>query len=221
MEVAKIKAAVRPESGKRAIARLRAQGRVPGVMYGLGSQNECFTIDVLELQAHLRQHHRVYKVSLGAAEQAAYLQEVQLDCLTDEPLHVDFKRIDLDKPIDLVVEVVLLGYPVGLSKGGVLIRDRMEIEVSALPTAIPNNLPVKVDHLDIGNRLLAKELELPQGVSLRLSPETTICHVIEAKVVVETPAPAAEAAAPAAAEPAKGEKAEKADDKDKKDDKKK
>jgi len=221
MEVAKISAKVRQETGKRAIARLRADGRVPGVIYGLGSPNQSFTLDILDLQAHLRQHHRVYEVRLDGTGQPAYLQEVQLDCLTDEPMHVDFKRIDLSKPMDLVVEVVLLGHPVGLSKGGVLIRDRMEIEVSALPTAIPENLPAKIDHLEIGGRLLAKEIELPPGVSLRLSPEATVCHVVEAKVEVEAPAPAAEAAV-APAEPAKVEKAEdKKEDKDKKDEKKK
>ncbi|MEZ5964485.1 MAG: 50S ribosomal protein L25 [Planctomycetota bacterium] len=198
MEVAKINATVRQETGKRAVARLRTEGRVPGVMYGQGSQNARFTLDVLELQAHLRQHHRVFKVKLDGAEQAAYLQDVQYDCLTDEPLHVDFKRIDLNKPIDLVVEIVLLGHPVGLGKGGVLIRDRMEIEVSALPNAIPENLPIKIDHLDIGGRVLAKDLQLPAGVTLRLAPESTICHVTEARVEAASATPG-EAAEPAKA----------------------
>lgn len=210
MEVAKIKAKSRQEKGKKAIARLRAEGRVPGVMYGLGSANESFTVDLLELQAHLRHHHRVYQVGLGAQDQAAYLQDVQIDCLTDEPLHVDFKRIDLDKPIDLVVEVAFLGHPVGLGKGGVLLRDRMEVEISAKPTAIPDNLPVKIEHLDIGNRLVAREIPLPEGVTLKTPPETTICHVVEAKV--EVAAPAAEA--PAAAAPAEAGK-EKEDEKKK------
>lgn len=222
MEVAKIKATVRNEQGKRAVAHLRAEGRVPGVMYGLGSENETFSLDVLELQAHLRHHHRVYQVKLGASEQAAYLQDVQFDCLTDEPLHVDFKRIDLDKPIELVVEVKLVGHPIGLSKGGVLIRDNMEIEITAKPTAIPDNLPVKISHLEIGDKLLVNELELPPGVSLRMPLDTLVCHVVEAKV--EAPAePTADAAAEgegATAEDAK-ESEEKSEKKDKDDDKKK
>src|SRR5690606_20038941 len=184
MEVATIKAAVREQTGKRLNARLRAEGRVPGVMYGLGSPNQNFTVDILELQSHLRRHHRIYQVELDGKRHAAYLQDVQFDCLTDEPLHVDFKRIDLDKPIDLVVEVQLIGHPVGLGKGGVLMRDHLEIEVSALPTSIPENLPVKIDHLDVGEKLFAKDLPLPPGVSLRVSPDLVICHVVEARVEV-------------------------------------
>ena len=231
MEVAKISATARQQTGKRVNARLRAEGRVPGVMYGLSNPNQSFSLDVLELQNHLRQHHRIYKVSLGREEHAAYLQDVQLDCITDEPMHVDFMRIDLNKPMDLRVEVSLVGHPIGLSKGGVLIRDNMEIEISALPTAIPENLPVKIDRLEIGDKLYAKELALPEGVSLRVSPDLLICHVVEARIEV-APEPAAAAApaegaaaAPEAAaktdKPAaeKGDKAEKTDkaaDKDKK-----
>ncbi len=230
MEVAKITATVRQQTGKRVNARLRTEGRVPGIMYGLGVANEGFTLDVLDLQSHLRRHHRVYKVKLGNEEQAVYLQDVHYDCLTDEPLHIDFKRIDLTKPMDLVVEVDFKGHPVGISKGGVLIRDHSQIQISALPTAIPENLPVNVEHMNIGDRVLAKELILPAGVTLRVSPEMVVCHVVEAKIEVvaepaEGAAPAAGAAAVAAA-PAEGEKAteKKADDKkadDKKDDKKK
>lgn len=230
MEVAKITATVRQKIGKHANVRLRAEGRVPGIMYGLGAGNESFTLDVLDLQSHLRRHHRVFQVKLGKEEQAVYLQDVHFDCLTDEPLHVDFKRIDLTKPMDLVVQVAFLGHPVGIGKGGVLIRDHSQIQISALPTAIPENLPIKVDHLDIGGKVLAKEFKLPPGVTLRVSPETVIAHVVEAKVeVVEAPAaaavPAEGAAAAPVGEPVKAEKPEdkKAEDKKeaKKDDKKK
>jgi large subunit ribosomal protein L25 len=230
MEVAQITATVRQETGSKANARLRREGRVPGVMYGLSGSNERFTLDILDLQSHLRHHHRVYKVKLGKDEQAAYLQDVQYDCLTDEPLHVDFKRIDLTKPMDLVVEVQFVGHPVGIGKGGVLIRDHSEIQISALPTAIPENVPVKVDHLDIGGKIFAKELKLPAGVTLRVSPEMVICHVVEAKVeevaapAAATPAEGAATAAPGApaagAAPAAPAKAEEKKE-DKKDDKKK
>ena len=231
MEVAKITATVREKTGKKTTRAMRYAGRVPGVMYGLGSANASFSLDVLDLQSHLRHHHRVYQVKLGKDEHAAYLQDVHYDCLTDEPLHVDFKRIDLTKPMDLVVEVNFVGHPIGIGKGGVLIRDHSQIQISALPTAIPENLPVKVDHLEIGGKVLAKELKLPAGVTLRVSPEMVICHVVEAKVeVVEAPAAGAVPAEGAAAAPAAGAAAapaakadEKKDDQkeDKKDDKKK
>jgi large subunit ribosomal protein L25 len=104
-----------------------------------------------------------------------------------------------------------------LSKGGVLIRDHMEIEISAKPTAIPENLPVKIAHLDIGDRLLLNEIALPDGVTLSMDPDTVVCHVVEAKAAE---VPEATAATPAEGEAVPAAKAEESD-KGKDDDKKK
>jgi len=123
--------------------------------------------------------------------------------LTDHPRHVDFKRVDLNKPIAVEIEATFIGYPVGGGKGGTLIKDHARFMVNCLPTAIPEVFEVDVTKLDLDQSILAKDLVLPEGVTLAVSGETVICHVAKLAGPAEpAPAPAAEAAPAAGAAPA-------------------
>lgn len=207
MQVATMKAERRTAQGRNQVAHLRKEGWVPAVVYGGSEPPMSISISEWEMEQHVKSHHRVFRIEVDGQRQDAYLQEVQWNALTDRASHVDFKRIDLSKPIELEVEVTLLGHPVGLSKGGVLLKDHNTLLISCLPTAIPETIEVTIAHLDVDMALTAKELELPAGVTLAVSPDLVLCHV--AKLVVQA-APAAEAAPeagatpPPAAPPAKG-----------------
>ena len=212
MEVATIKASKRSEKGSNRVAAIRQEGRVPAVMYGGGGAVENLTLGERDLERHLRQHHRVYKVDVDGKTEPAYLQDVQWDCLTDRPLHVDLKRIDLNKPIQLNVEIVFLGHAAGLSQGGKFVRDTSEVGVSCLPAAIPEHIEVPIAHLEIGMKVVASDLKLPAGVTLDVPPDTGICHVTF-ETVTEEPEEAIEgeaaegeaAAAPEGGAPADGD----------------
>jgi large subunit ribosomal protein L25 len=213
MQVARLKAEVRSALGRAEVKTLRAQGWLPAVVYGEGKDPQSISISEWELEQHIKHHHRVYSLEIDGSKQDAYLQDVQHDSLSDRLRHVDFKRIDLTKPIEIEVEVTFVGHPVGLGKGGVLIKDHPLIKVRCLPTAIPEELEATIGHLEIDQSLQAKEVPLPQGVQLAVPPEFVVCHVAKLVVqVVAAPAapvaegaPAAEGAAPAAG--AAGEKA--------------
>jgi large subunit ribosomal protein L25 len=174
---------------------LRKRGWLPAVVYGDGKQPESISISEWELEQHIKQHHKVYRLEIAGGRQDVYLQDIQFDFLTDRPRHADFKRIDLTKPIELEVEVSFLGHPVGLGKGGTLIKDHPSLRVRCLPTAIPESLTANIAHLEIDMALRAGEVTLPAGVELAVPPETAVCHV--AKLVAQvlpTEAPPAAAA---------------------------
>ncbi len=80
-------------------------------------------------------------------------------------------------PVD--VELTFLGVPAGQSKGGVMVKDNQRISVLALPSAIPHEIEVKVAALDLGQEILAKDIQMPEGVTLAVDPETPICHMPE------------------------------------------
>ena len=188
MEVANIRAERRSSVGKHKVAKLRAEGFVPAVIYGEGQQPTSLTLVRNDLEAHLRHHHRVFDVEVEGERQPAYLQDVQWDCLTDAPLHVDFKRIRLDQEIEVEVELAFIGHPVGAGKGGSLVRDHQSITVRCLPTNVPESVEVNVLPLDIGQEILARDLPLAEGVTLVLDPETVVCHVVQATVAAAAPA---------------------------------
>ncbi len=200
MKVVTMKAERRTALGRNQVTQLRKQGWLPAVVYGDGKEPLPVSISEWELEQHVKAHHKVFQLEIAGAPQAAFLQEVSWHATTDRPVHADFKRIDLTKEIDAEVEVTLLGYPVGLGKGGALNKDHLVITVRCLPTAIPEEIEHDISALDIDQYLTAGQVVLPAGVTLVTPPNTPVCHVAKAVIVDLAPAaPAADAAAAPAA----------------------
>ncbi|MEY4672332.1 MAG: hypothetical protein RL148_116 [Planctomycetota bacterium] len=210
MKVAKLKGERRTALGRNQLNHLRAQGWLPAVVYGESKEPMSIAISEWELEQHIKHHHKVFQLEIDGTSQAAFLQDIAWDVLTDHPLHVDFKRVDLNKPIQVEIEATFTGHPVGAGKGGTLIKDHAKFMVNCLPTAIPEIFEVDVSKLDLDQNILAKDLVLPAGLTLAVSGDLVICHVAKLAGPAEpAAAPAAEAApaaAPAAggAAPAKG-----------------
>lgn len=203
MEVTTLNAEDRKALGTKQVARLREAGRVPCVLYGDGGETVSLSLSETDVERELRKHHRVFRLVKGGKTQGVLIQDVQFDVITDRPLHIDFLRIDLDKPVQVEVEIVFVGHPVGLSKGGSLVRDRATILVESLPAAVPEDIKVGVKHMDIGDRILASEMQLPEGVTLGEGlGDEQICHLPMAETEA---APAAEEGEEGGEAPAEGE----------------
>ncbi|MBX3462125.1 MAG: 50S ribosomal protein L25 [Planctomycetes bacterium] len=195
-----MKAERRTALGRNQVAQLRAQGWLPAVVYGEGQEPVSIAISEWELEQHVKAHHKLFQLEIGGAAQSALLHEIAWQATTDRPLHADFKRVDLTKPIETQVEVALVGHPVGLGKGGTLVKDHLVLTVRCLPTAIPEGLEHDVGALDLDQSVQAGQIALPPGVTLVTPAHTSVCHV--ALIVVAQEAPAAAPAADAAAAPA-------------------
>jgi large subunit ribosomal protein L25 len=192
-----MKAERRQALGRNQVAQLRQKGWLPAVVYGDGKEPVSIAVSEWELEQHVKAHHKVFELEIGGAKESALLHEISWKAINDRPVHADFKRIDLNKPIETEVEVELIGHPAGLSKGGTLMKDHLVIRVRCLPTAIPELIEHDVSKLEIDDFLHAREIQLPEGVTLLTAPEASICHV--AKLVVQA-VPEAPAAAEAPAE---------------------
>jgi large subunit ribosomal protein L25 len=196
MEVTRLKAERRTALGRNHLRHLRREGWLPAVLYGgEDPQPVALSVSEWEMEQHVHHHHRVYQIEVEGGRQDAYLQDVQYDPLTDRMLHVDFKRIDLTVPIETEVEIEFVGHPVGAGKGGALIKDYTALPVKCLPTRIPERIQVIVAPLDMDQSLLAREVEMPPGVTLLLEPDEVVCHVAE-MVVHAPPATVAESVEP-------------------------
>lgn len=183
MEVAQMKAERRSALGRNQIKKLRAEGWMPAVVYGQGGESVSIQISEWELEQHLKARHKVFNLDVAGTNVESFLQAVSYKTTNDRPLHADFLRISFDKPIETVLEISLLGHPAGLSRGGVLVKDKLKIKVTAMPTKLPEVLEVKISGLNAGDYLRAKDLELTEGVELAVDGELAICHVTAAPVV--------------------------------------
>jgi len=178
MEVARMKAERRTALGRNQIQKLRQEGWMPAVVYGgEGKEPVSIQISEWELEQHIKHHHRIYELDIAGQTESAFLQDVSWKAINDRPLHADFLRIDLSKPVETDIEVSLLGHPAGVTKGGVLIKDHLMVRIKALPTKLPEGHELDVSGLNVGDAVHAKDLQLPEGVELVSDGDMPICHV--------------------------------------------
>jgi large subunit ribosomal protein L25 len=168
---------VRPPQGKRAARRLRAQGTIPGILYGHGEANVSLAVPTNEITSAIRHGARVVELK-GVVNEKAFIRDLQWDVYGVDILHVDFARVSEHERIELRVTVEVRGQAPGLKEGGVvelLVHD-LEIECEAL--RIPEKLEVNVNELQLDGSIAAGEIKLPPGVTLVTDPETLIVHCV-------------------------------------------
>src|SRR5436190_7552646 len=162
-------------SNSRSTRRLRREGRVPGVLYGLGQDPLCFSVDARELRHALHAAGAVLELSGdGESATAAVLKDSQRHPVRGEVLHIDLLRVDLNKPIQSPVPVHLVGGEdaPGVKEGGVLEHVTREVTVEALPSDIPEALDVDVSEMNINDTVTLEALTAPAGVTNIDDPET-------------------------------------------------
>jgi len=159
----------RAADGSRAARRLRRSGRVPGVLYGGGGESVGFDADARELRLALASSGAVVDLSIdGKKATPVVLKEAQRDPVRGETVHVDLLRVRLDQAINAVVPLELTGVDdaPGVKQGGVLEQIVRELNVEALPTAIPESIVHDVGELQIGEQIALAEVTIPEGVTL-------------------------------------------------------
>src|SRR5271166_3853791 len=167
----------RVADGSRAARRLRRSGRVPGVLYGGGGESVGFDADARELRLALASSGAVLDLSIdGKKATPVVLKEAQRDPVRGETVHVDLLRVRLDEAIHAVVPLELAGVDEapGVKQGGVLEQIVRELNVEALPTAIPESIVHEVGELQIGETIALAAVVMPEGVTLLDDVEDTV-----------------------------------------------
>jgi large subunit ribosomal protein L25 len=215
----KLEVSAREASGSRPSRRLRREGRVPGVLYGGDGGPVSFDVGARELRLALAGGSAVLDVSIdGAKSTPVVLKEVQRHPVRGETIHVDFLRVRLDRPIHAVVPLELQGAEdsPGVKEGGILEQITRELNIEALPTAIPPAIVHEVSEMQIGDTLMLASVSTPEGVTLLDDREETVLATLtpprlqaeaEAELEAETELVGEEAAA-ADAEAAAAEEGE-------------
>ncbi|MCS7234761.1 MAG: 50S ribosomal protein L25 [Armatimonadota bacterium] len=188
--------------GKSAVRKLRRVGRVPGVLYGRGIEPVPIAVDVRSLEAVLQRAAEanvlldvVIRDDGQVRTELAMLQDVQREVLNRRVLHVDLHRVSLTEKVYARLPVRLRGEARGVREGGILELLRHEVEVSGLPTDLPDHLEVDVSHLAVGQSLHVRDLRVPPGVTVLTPPDETLVTVLAPGVAAEEAGPAEEAPA--------------------------
>lgn len=175
----------RAERGRSDVRKLRADGLLPGVIYGAGIEAAALSVPRSELLRVLHQHgaHPLVTVKVnGGREYLALIKDLQVDPVRQEALHVDFHRVQEDKPVQTEVEVSIVGTPVGVKAGGILDVIVRTVAIEALPRDLPESIEFDASEMDMGSTARVGELTAPRGVTILSDPEQTLATVVAPKV---------------------------------------
>lgn len=203
-----ISAEARDRAGKGAARATRRSGRVPGVIYGKNFSPVMISLEPVELTKHLRRsgffsHVVEVKLSEGPAHRVLP-RDVQYDPISDRPIHVDFYKFNADTKLTVEVQVNFINAEKspGIKAGGVLNVVRHGVELVCSPDAIPEELIVNLEGLNIGDAIHISHVQLPPDVRPTITGRDFTIATIAAPSVQseeEDKADAAGAAAAAAA----------------------
>jgi large subunit ribosomal protein L25 len=178
----KLEVKERESRGSADARRLRANGVVPGVLYGGGKRPHPFTVEERELRKVLTGEHGLHAILdiLFEGQKTphhAVLKEYQLDPVRTRLLHIDLHEVRLDQPIQAQVAVALVGESEGVKEGGVLTLVLRDINVQALPMEVPDGLELDISGMAIGDSLRVSDLRIPEGVTVLDDPEAVVTTV--------------------------------------------
>ena len=179
----------RPKSGKGSARSTRREGRIPAITYGPETTPISMSVDDCEFRAALRVggvSSSIFTLKLDGKETKAILREMQRDAITSDVIHLDFLAISMDKPFHISVPVNFEGIPEGVKvDGGIMQVTMRELEISCLPTKLPETITVDVSELKIGESIHVRDVIFEDGEILAEGKRTMV--VISAPtVVVET-----------------------------------
>ncbi len=164
------------------IAALRKAGSIPAVFYGAGQKTTSITIPNVEFKKVWREagESSAVKVGMETGDIDVLIHEVQVDPVTDEPIHVDFLAIDMKKKIKVKVPLVFEGISAAVKSGiGNLVKVLHEIEIEALPGDLPKSLFVDISKLEtLDNNIAVSDIRLPAGVVAITSGSEIVASVV-------------------------------------------
>ena len=178
----------RTELGSRPSGRLRRQGKVPAVVYGLGTDTVSITVPSRELQHILAGEagaNTLINLELDGESVLTLARQIHRHPTKGELVHVDFVRIRRDVAVSAEIPVHLLGEAEGVRDGGLLEQLMFHLTVEAMPGNIPVALELDVSALNIGDQLRLADLPLPEGVTTEVDAETVVVQVAAPRVAVE------------------------------------
>lgn len=212
---------------KNAARRVRVAGKIPAVLYGSGHDPVAIEVEPKQISRILFSetgHNTIFDVEVAGLPGAkAMIVDWQREPINDRLIHIDLKRIALDKALHVKVRVKLLGIPVGVkTSGGILDQVLREVEIECLPADIPANIAVDISNLALYGTLRVSDLPHSDAIKYLNSEDATVAHVVsireeaptaaEAEVAAAAAAAAATAAEPEVAKKGKPEEAAKAAD---------
>jgi len=191
---------------KNEARRVRKDGKIPAVVYGAGKDSVPVSVDPRVVTRILNSetgHNTIFDLVNGSERTKAMIVDWQYEPIKGRLLHIDVKRIAMDKVLKVSVPIFLVGEAAGVKQeGGIMEQMLREVQIECLPADIPSHIDADVAHLTFGKVLRVSDLPHLAKLKFLTDPNQPVAHVTSVKEeVVATPEAAAAEAAAAPAEP--------------------
>ena len=202
----KLAATRRTATGRSAVRKLKGQGLVPAIIYGGKDKAEPLQVtkrDITAMLSHASGENILVELEVDGGtgnkvNRLALLQEVQHSPVGGDVLHVDFHAVTMDEMIEADIPLEPIGTAEGVKTfGGLLEQNLRFLAIECLPRDLPDLVTVEISHLNIGDAIHVREIQLPAGVTTKVPPDLTVFSVLAPTVEAE---PAAVAEVPTAPE---------------------
>jgi large subunit ribosomal protein L25 len=200
VDIIQLKARPRNGAGKSYTRKIRTQGWIPAVYYGIGREPTAIEVDKKEFSAAFRGRKLTHLFDLGLSGKEktsmAVVREVQRHVINNDLfLNIDFQHVAMDKKVTIDCPLDLTGIPIGVKDaGGVLGRPVKTLTIECMPTEIPEKISIDVSHLEIGDSIHVRDVKVP-NVVIKASPDEVLAVVTQPTREEEAAKPAEEAVA--------------------------
>jgi large subunit ribosomal protein L25 len=201
-----LEAQPRQSGNKNDSRRVRQGGKIPAVVYGAGKDALSVTVDprhVLRILHSVTGHNTIFDLAFNGERTKAMIVDWQYEPLKGHLLHIDLKRIAMDKVLKVNVPILLRGEAEGVkTQGGIMEQILREVEIECLPADIPSHIDADVTHLTFGMVLRVSDLPHSDKLKFLTDANQPVAHVTSVKEeVAPTPEAAAAEATAVPAEP--------------------
>jgi large subunit ribosomal protein L25 len=176
-----LKAQTRDGRGKGAARKLRAQGLVPGVLYGHGVDPVAISLSSQDLLHFFHSTHgatTVFDLEVDGTKHMAIAREIQRDHLHGKYVHIDFLAVRRDEKVKMSVEIHEIGEAPGVKTGGVIEHHLRDVEIECLPGNVPEQITADISVLELGDMLRLSDIPAPEGVTFLTDLQTPVISVV-------------------------------------------
>ncbi|MDD2501980.1 MAG: 50S ribosomal protein L25 [Geobacter sp.] len=183
MQQTQMKIEARTSTGKGISRRLRAAGRIPGIVYGRGMEPVAISLEPKALSAAIAGEGGLNNLITleggGDLDKVVVIvAEIQRDAIKRTPEHVDLHRVNMTEKVRITVPVCLVGTAAGVKEGGLLDFAHHSLHVECLPGQIPEHIEINIADLKIGHAIHVNEISFPAGVKCVDNPKTPVVGVL-------------------------------------------
>jgi large subunit ribosomal protein L25 len=165
-------------TGTRVARRLRAAGRIPGVIYGHKQAVIPISLVRGDVWKMIKTPGHLADLDVGGSTETVLIRDVQWDHLGKEILHLDFSRVSAEEVIETEVAVELRGQAAGVANGGILEHLVHSLSINCRAGAIPDSIKIDVSQLQVDEGIHVSELTLPPDVTVNAEPDLLLVHVV-------------------------------------------